>query len=469
MAHIRHCLWFLSLYVAIPLTAQPLEEQGKYYDRLSGHLSILLGDTYRHGQLFPLVLELTNTGDEPIPFRLLDPYLCFSINGRDYWERMHTPQWYLDPGVLPPKSSFQETVYLHWFRSLFHRGPGSKIQVQCKIPINKPIPRSFPDKKYTNVCEIILLDDPCGDKLNPVDIPEQWNENVSVAYFEGASIFWGTFSFELNGKGLLTASAQKQNRIDVMLPVGRLQYALNHDELNNLLQSIRALGIDRFDDTKQIIGTDIRESHFRMTVGSKTLYASGELHPEENQAIMELKTMVCTFLDNTLKTRRLNTGKDIKNHSLLLCLYFGATIEPLPTIVSIQDYGHSFVVDSLFEMNKAHSVMLEIRRRDNNRRIARIPFTNGLELFLKDDPLEVRYEGVARITAEQTRQIGPVPEGSYLVALYINGLQCGHVKQFTIDSSIEGSPDAGIPPCKEAPVLRLTELDKLWLDRPLKY
>lgn len=469
MSFLRNHVWMVFLCLSAVSTAQSLEEQGKYFDSLSGHLSTPLGDTYRHGRQFPLVLELTNAGDEPIPLRLLDPYLRFSINGRDYWERVHSPQWHYDLGMLPPDGSLRETVYLHWLRPPFPEGPGSKIQVRAKIPTNKPIPRSFPGEKYTNVCELTLLDDPCGDKLKAADIPEQWREGMSIAYLEGGSIFWGTFSFELRGKGLLSASAEKRNRIDVMLPAGRIEYTLDQDELNDLLLGIRALGIDRLADTKPIIGTDIRESHFRMAVGPKALYASGELMTEENQAIMELKTMMCKFLDNTLKTRRLNSGKDIKNHSLLLGLYFAVTIEPIPAIASIQDYGHSFVVSSLFRNNKAHSVMLEIRRKEDNRRIARIRFANGLESLLKDDPLAVRYEGLARMAAEQARQIGPVPDGQYLVALYINGLQCGHVKQFTIDSNFKGSPDADVPSCKDAPILGLKELDKLWLNRPLTY
>ena len=469
MSFLRNHVWMVFFCLVAVSTAQPLEEQGKYFDSLLGRLSTPLGDTYRQGRLFPLVLELTNTGDQPIPLRLLDPYLRFSVNGRDCYDLMHVPKWRHDLGVLPAGGSLQEVVYLHRLRLPYREGSGSQVRIRGKIPINKPIPKSFPGAKYTNVCEVTLLDDPCGDKLKAANIPRQWREDISIAYLEGGSIFWGTFSFELNGKGILTASAERRNRIDVMLPAGRLEYTLDQDELNDLLQGIQALGIDRLADRKLSSWTDRPESYFRITVGSTTFYASEELSIPGDQAIMELKTMMCKFLDNTLEARKLNTGKDFKNHPLLLCLYFGVTIEPIPMIASIQDYGHSFGVDSLFNTNKAHSVMLEIRRKEDNRRVARIPFANGLESLLTDDPLAVRYEGFARITPEQAPQIGPVPDGQYLVALYINGLQCGHVKQFTVDSSIKGSRDADIPSCKDAPILGLTELDKLWLNRPIKH
>lgn len=179
--------------------------------------------------------------------------------------------------------------------------------------------------------------------------------------------------------------------------------------------------------------------------------------------------MLCDFLDNTLKSRAAGSGVDRRDRMLLINFYFGATIEPIPRIASIRDYGHSFIIDRIFGNHEARSVMLEIRRKKDNGFIARIPFANGLESFVKHESAEIHYRGVARMTPEQAEKIGPVSDGDYLVALYINGVHCGHVKQFTIDSGYAPESDNSIPVCKDPPTLHLTELDKLWFDRPLQY
>lgn len=345
----------------------------------------------------------------------------------------------------------------------------SVIRLACELPISKPVPKSFPARKYTNVCEITLLDDPCANTLGPGDIPERWQEDIFLGYFEGGSIFWGAFSFEIDGKGGLIASARTTNRIDVMLPDGRSEYTLSGHELDGLLQRIRALGIDRLEETHRRLAVDLRQSYFSMSVGGKTFHVDGDLMPEKNPALMELKMMLCDFLDNTLKSRAIDSGADSKDRRLLIGFYFGATIEPIPRIASIRDYGHSFAIGRVFGNHEARSVMLEIRRKKDNRFIARIPFANGLESFVKHDSVEVYHSGVARITPEQAEEIGPVPDGDYLVALYINGPHCGHVKQFTIDSDYEPESDNVIPACKHRPTLDLTGLDKLWFDRPLQY
>lgn len=468
----RHGIWCVALLAAAHSSIGAEDEQAKYFDSLSGRLISPLGQTYRHGQLFPLVVELTNTGDEPIPFKAFGSSpLKFRLTmtaGRAY-DWIHISQWRHNPGGLEPGSSIRETIYLHRLRVPSVANEESAIRLACELPIFKPIPRSLPARKYTNVCEITLLDDPCANTLGPGDISERWQEDISLGYIEGLSIFGGTFSVEIDGKGGLIASVDNANGVDVMLPDGRSEYTLNSNELDDLLQRVSALGIDRLEETHAINWTDVRKSYFSMSVRGKTFYVGGDLAPEKNPALMELKMMLCDFLDNTLKSRAAASGVGRRDRMLLIGFYFGATIEPIPRIASIRDYGHSFVIDRIFGNHEARSVMLEIRRKKDNRFIARIPFANGLESFVKHESAEIHYRGVARITPEQAEKIGPIPDGDYLVALYVNGVHCGHVKQFTMDSSYTPKSDDAMPACKEPPTLNLTELDKLWFDRPLQY
>lgn len=472
----RHGIWCIALLVAAHSATGAEDEQAKYFDSLSGRLISPLGQTYRHGRLFPLVVELTNTGDEPIPFKAFrSSHLCFRLTtaaGRfagELCDQIHIPQWCHNPGVLQPGSSLRETVYLHRLRPPRLPEAEAQIRLAYELPISKPVPKSFPVKKYTSVCEITLLDDPRANTLGPGDIPERWQEDISLGYIEGLSIFGGTFSVEIDGKGGLIASADNANGIDVMLPEGRSEYTLSSNELHDLLQRINALGIDRLEETHAVNWTDVRKSYFSMSVRGKTFYVGGDLAPEKNPALMELKMMLCDFLDSTLKSRAVGSGIDRKDRMLLINFYFGAAIEPIPRIASIGDYGHSFIIDRIFGDHEARSVMLEIRRKKDNRFIARIPFANGLDSFVKQKPAEIHYRGVARITPEQAEKIGSVPDGDYLVAVYINGVHCGHVKQFTMDSGYVPESDNAIPACRDPLTSHLTELDKLWFDRPLQY
>lgn len=472
----RHSIWCVALLAAAHSAMGAEDEQAKYFDSLSGRLTSPLGQTYRHGQLFPLVVELTNTGDEPIPFKAFrSSHLCFRLTtaaGRfagQLCDQIHIPQWCHNPGVLPPGSSLRETVCLHRLRPPRLPEAEAQIRLSYELPISKPVPKSFPVKKYTSVCEITLLDDPRANTLGPDDIPERWQEDISLGYIEGLSIFGGTFSVEIDGKGGLIALAHTTNGIDVMLQDGRSEYTLSRNELDDLLQRVRALGIDRLEDTHQLPAVDLRQSHFSISVDGKTFCVSGDLASERNPALMELKMILCDFLDNTLKSRAAGSGVDGKDRMLLINFYFGAAIEPIPRIASVRDYGHSFAIDRIFGNHEARSVMLEIRRKKDNRFIARIPFANGLESFVRQKPAEIHYRGVARITPEQAEKIGPVPDGDYLVALYINGVHSGHVKQFTMDSDYAPKSDDTMPACKNPPTLDLTELDKIWFDRPLQY
>jgi len=167
----RHSIWCVVLLAAAHSAMGAEDEQAKYFDSLSGRLTSPLGQTYRHGQLFPLVVELTNTGDEPIPFKAFHSSpLEFRLTmraDRSAYDWIHIPQWRHNPGVLEPGSSIRETAYLHRLRLPYVANEESVIRLAYELPVSKPIPRSFPARKYTNVCEITLLDDPCANTLSP--------------------------------------------------------------------------------------------------------------------------------------------------------------------------------------------------------------------------------------------------------------------------------------------------------------
>lgn len=174
MSFLRRGIWCVALLAGAHSAMGAEDEQVKYFDSLAGRLTSPLGQTYRHGQLFPLVVELTNTGDEPIPFKAFhSSRLCFRLTtaaGRFAGERcdcIHIPQWCHNPGVLEPGSSIRETVYLHRLRPPRQPEAEAQIRLACELPISKPVPNSFPARKHTNVCKITLLDDPRANTLGP--------------------------------------------------------------------------------------------------------------------------------------------------------------------------------------------------------------------------------------------------------------------------------------------------------------
>jgi beta-lactamase regulating signal transducer with metallopeptidase domain len=105
------------------------------------------------------------------------------------------------------------------------------------------------------------------------------------------------------------------------------------------------------------------------------------------------------------------------------------TFLPASPICSLADYQHSQEVESLSSENvKSETCELEIRSASDNKRIARLTYDNY--------PISGGRWG-CKLNKEQIQEIGAIKDGMYLAAMYVNGIRCSNVAEFTIDSNAD--------------------------------
>jgi beta-lactamase regulating signal transducer with metallopeptidase domain len=117
-----------------------------------------------------------------------------------------------------------------------------------------------------------------------------------------------------------------------------------------------------------------------------------------------------------------------------------ATLLPVSPIRSLADYRHNQWVVPSSENVEIETCEFEIRASSDNRRIARFKYNNY--------PLKGRRFG-CRLQKDQIREIGTIANGTYRIALYVNGIRCSNIAELRIDSNADLSRE---------PVLKLVFL-----------
>ncbi|MBN1975146.1 MAG: carboxypeptidase regulatory-like domain-containing protein [Sedimentisphaerales bacterium] len=107
------------------------------------------------------------------------------------------------------------------------------------------------------------------------------------------------------------------------------------------------------------------------------------------------------------------------------------TFLPVSPIRSLVDYQHSQKVESLSPEN-VKICEIEIRTASDNKRIARFTYDNY--------PMSSSRWG-CKLNKQQIQEIGTVKDGTYLAAIYVNGIRCSNVAEFTIDSNADLSSE----------------------------
>lgn len=121
------------------------------------------------------------------------------------------------------------------------------------------------------------------------------------------------------------------------------------------------------------------------------------------------------------------------------------TIFPRSPIRSLDDYDHTEMGTVLNPVEDGESPMeMEIRSASDQSRVGR--FEIGTRSYDKIHG----WSGSGHISQRVRRDIGALPEGDYLVALYLDGERCSNVGRFTIDSDFDPA---------DAPVLEIVAIE----------
>ncbi len=106
---------------------------------------------------------------------------------------------------------------------------------------------------------------------------------------------------------------------------------------------------------------------------------------------------------------------------------------------------------------KIDSLELEIRSARDNIRMARINCESMI--IVHTDKGEVLRWSMFRdgLRENMIRRIGPLEDGEYLIAIYVNGIRCSNVARFTVDSGFDGGdePTLQVAPLVPAPRKKL--------------
>jgi hypothetical protein len=313
------------------------------------------------------------------------------------------------------------------------------------------------------------------NQLSSTDLPETWDKAIQIEYQEGGSIYYGGFCFAINGDGEVKASANTVNRIDVNLRDGPSEFTLTEAELNNLLQRLGELNIERLRKHHgKSLWTDLNQTSLLIVYNGKS-FLGHFAHKQTKQAVIELKEIFCELIMNSVLIRELDNEKfNYAFKKRLYMNYFDADITPLEFIGRPEEYAHAFMLEPLWKETEISSVSLEVRHRDDNYQIARIPFEDRLKDVIKRGILEEKVCGTAKISPDQAEMIGAMEDGRYLVAIYVNGCRVGHVKEFELrradgdDNTTKGDLAENLRDLKNESA-DVTELDMLWKERPVRY
>ena len=314
------------------------------------------------------------------------------------------------------------------------------------------------------------------NQLSSTDLPETWDKAIQIEYQEGGSIYYGGFCFAINGDGEVKASANTVNRIDVNLRDGPIKFTLTEAELNDLLQRLGELDIDRLrKHHNKSLFTDLNQTSLLIVYNGKS-FLGHFAHKHTNQAVIELKEIFCEFIINSVLIRGLDNKKfRYAFNKRLEVNYFDAGITPLELIGRPEAYTHAFMFEPLWIWKtEISSVSLEVRHKDDNCRIARIPFEEGLKDVIKRGILDEKVCGTAKISRDQAEMIETMEDGSYLAAIYVNGCRVGHVKEFQLrradgdDNTTRDDLAENLRDLKNESA-DVTELDMLWKERPTRY
>ncbi|NLW83788.1 MAG: hypothetical protein GXY41_05205 [Phycisphaerae bacterium] len=279
------------------------------------------GNVYKKGGTVPIQIEVQNIGSEPIPLSSLHPYLQCDVHdlegnriGVTLSSYGHITPWEGSGGNLDPGAILKHLCHLERLR--IPAITPSEIQLRFELPTIQLVPDQLPIRKYSNPLSVVV-NDPIEFALKSSDLPEKWDEHLTLIYREGGSIFWGEFVLEVRPSGDATLIVSGRNRTEIGVENGTYQYRSLSSELDRLLNRLRDFTIEKMNPhDRRMYAVDLVEVHVMISYKGKTYLGSYQPDHLISPEVVEFQQIIHDFI-NDLKTRETKTSEESVNDNAL--------------------------------------------------------------------------------------------------------------------------------------------------------
>ncbi|MBC8289023.1 MAG: hypothetical protein H8E37_01795, partial [Planctomycetes bacterium] len=196
--------------------------------------------TYEAGDRLPVLAELQNAGDEPIPFSKLYTVRVRILDKNNKWvgyarAGLDITPWEGRTGNFAPGDSLKWTIWLEQSRFNKSVPAGSMVSVDVSVPTQKLVPGKLPTTEYSEPVRIRFDSIPIST-LSASDFGNSWSEKNTIIYREVGGLFAPSRSLQIDGSGLCAAVRPESRNPpeNPLLPPGRFTVKLSAERLNRI-------------------------------------------------------------------------------------------------------------------------------------------------------------------------------------------------------------------------------------------
>ncbi len=300
---IWHVLLITSVFSPVILAQEEVKEiaWGEPLNGLRMRVTLPGRDVYTEGSSVPFFLELQNIEEQSVKLNLLIPYLRYQIqdikgnligNGAAY---EHLTVWEGDSRELGAGVIKNEVCYLQKLR-LPEKTP-NEFQIRFELPTQKEVPNQLPITGYSNSVKI-KLQSPIHHSLRSEDLPNEWEEHMTLTYREGGSIWYGNFAMQIAGNGQITLVATGLNRQkNIEIENGKYVYQKPLLELEYLLEKLRGFTIERLNqyDQKRYV-TDVNQAWIMIQYKGNVFLGAYQEFQKKCPEVIEFQKIMHDFI-----------------------------------------------------------------------------------------------------------------------------------------------------------------------------
>ncbi|MFT7638427.1 MAG: beta-lactamase regulating signal transducer with metallopeptidase domain [Pirellulaceae bacterium] len=268
-------------------------------------LSMLQGNEYRHGVTLPLLIEMQNVTDEPIPFEKLHRACDIKVHTEDdQWLGIAKTisaisPWERSKGSIAPNEILRWTCNFDRLRLNKAAEANSSVDVRVSVPLQIEIPGKIPTTNYSNTIKIKLIDRPYS--LLPIgvnaiqlaerNVSDRWTKEMNLVYRELGGLQHSSRAIQLDGSGKLTL-------IDCKVK-GRVEYQLQKEHLDLIAKRLHKIKVWNASQFKwQMANPDENEYQIAISYGGSSVIATyGQQYFDSQSVLVQFQQIMLDLID----------------------------------------------------------------------------------------------------------------------------------------------------------------------------
>ncbi len=284
----------------IPAEAMPAAaDEVAWSEALNGlrvRLTAPSGTVYRQRAALPLLVEVQNVGDKPIPFSKFAPQVRIrASDAKGAWMGIprRSPElspWEGRTDSLAPGDIVRLTVWFDRLRFVKPVERGSSLDLKVSAPTQLEVPGQLPKEVYSPPVTVQIKDE-FPSLASETDLTGEWTAAMDLTFWEHMGLM-GQRAMHIDGQGRVTMLSGSTGRKDPLMPPGRTGVILDKQRLDRLARLLRDQQVWRLAAAKRDIAyPDEEEIRLSLANGGTSLVGDYPLHVAKDQpSLMALRT-----------------------------------------------------------------------------------------------------------------------------------------------------------------------------------